>query len=76
MPHQQERPHGWHGLAVHHLTNLRTHLAELELLVPSVELSNDDSGWALCVGLSLFVHFVLISGLVFLKTRSNSIILN
>jgi hypothetical protein len=34
-----------------------TVLGESELLVPCVELDNDDSGWALCVGL-------LMSGLV------------
>jgi hypothetical protein len=37
-----------------------THLDESELLVPYVELGNNDFVWALCVGLPLsrlFVHF-------------------
>jgi hypothetical protein len=32
-------------------------LAESELLVPCVELDNNDTGWALCVGLPLHVLF-------------------
>jgi hypothetical protein len=33
------------------------HLVKSELLVPCVGLGNDDSGWALCVRLSLLVLF-------------------
>jgi hypothetical protein len=34
-------------------------LAKSKLLIPYVELGNDDSRWALCVGLPLLVLFGL-----------------